>query len=105
MMEEMNKWLSAHKKLCVITGIFGLLVSPFLWPIFLAVIIQSLSLVIPVAAGLFFYEKFIMKRTRRKRMRMMMTTNSKRMQMPVKYMQMLKRPRIYRKIMRRDRKR
>ena len=59
MMEEMNKWLSAHKKLCVITGIFGLLVSPFLWPIFLAVIIQSLSLVIPVAAGLFFYEKYI----------------------------------------------
>ena len=41
MMEEMNKWLSAHKKLCVITGIFGLLVSPFLWPVFLAVIIQS----------------------------------------------------------------
>lgn len=62
MMEKMNKWLSAHKQLCVITGIFGLLVSPFLWPIFLAVIIQSLSLVIPVAAGLFFYEKFIMKK-------------------------------------------
>ena len=62
MMEEMNKWLSAHKQLCVITGIFGLLVSPFLWPVFLAVIIQSLSLVIPVAAGLFFYEKFIMKK-------------------------------------------
>ena len=40
MMEEMNKWLSAHKKLCVITGIFGLLVSPFLWPIFLAVIMD-----------------------------------------------------------------
>ena len=59
MMEKMNKWLSAHKQLCVITGIFGLLVSPFLWPVFLAVIIQSLSLVIPVAAGLFFYEKFI----------------------------------------------
>lgn len=62
MMEKMNKWLSAHKKLCVITGIFGLLVSPFLWPVFLAVIIHSLSLVIPVAAGLFFYEKFIMKK-------------------------------------------
>ena len=62
MMEEMSKWLSAHKKLCVITGIFGLLVSPFLWPVFLVVIIQSLSLVIPVAAGLFFYEKFIMKK-------------------------------------------
>ena len=93
MMEEMNKWLSAHKKLCVITGIFGLLVSPFLWPIFLAVIIQSLSLVIPVAAGLFFYEKFIMKK------------DKEETKMPVKYMQMLKRPRIYRKIMRRDRKR
>ena len=62
MMEKMNKWLSAHKKLCVITGIFSLLVSPFLWPVFLAVIIHSLSLVIPVAAGLFFYEKFIMKK-------------------------------------------
>ena len=62
MIEKMNKWLYAHKKLCVITGIFGLLVSPFLWPVFLAVIIQSLSLVIPVAAGLFFYEKFIMKK-------------------------------------------
>lgn len=68
MMEEMNKWLSAHKKLCVITGIFGLLVSPFLWPIFLAVIIQSLSLVIPVAAGLFFYEKFIMKKDKEERL-------------------------------------
>lgn len=42
MIEKMNKWLSAHKQLCVITGIFGLLVSPFLWPVFLAVIIQSL---------------------------------------------------------------
>lgn len=41
MIEKMNKWLSAHKQLCVITGIFGLLVSPFLWPVFLAVIIQS----------------------------------------------------------------
>lgn len=57
MMEEMNKWLSAHKQQCVITGIFGLLVSPFLWPVFLAVIIQSLSLVIPVAAGLFLFIK------------------------------------------------
>lgn len=106
MIEKMNKWLSAHKKLCVITGIFGLLVSPFLWPVFLAVIIHSLSLVIPVAAGLFFYEKFIMKKDKEE-------TNEndddnkqqKTMQMPVKYMQMLKRPRIYRKIMRRDRKR
>ena len=24
MIEKMNKWLSAHKQLCVITGIFGL---------------------------------------------------------------------------------
>ena len=107
MMEEMNKWLSAHKQLCVITGIFGLLVSPFLWPVFLAVIIQSLSLVIPVAAGLFFYEKFIMKKDKEE-------TNendddNKVFQIgfrtPPSYMQMLKRPRIYRKMMRRDRKR
>ena len=87
MMEKMNKWLSAHKQLCVDNWNFwSVSYHHFLWPVFLAVIIQSLSLVIPVAAGLFFYEKFnYEKGQRRKRMRMMMTTNSKRtMQMPIK---------------------
>lgn len=105
MMEEMNKWLSAHKQLCVITGIFGLLVSPFLWPIFLAVIIQSLSLVIPVAAGLFFYEKFIMKKDKEETNENDDDNKQQKNADARKVHAELKRPRIYRKIMRRDRKR
>lgn len=44
---ELEKWMEKNKKLCVATGIFGLLVAPFLWPFFLAVIFQSLSLAVP----------------------------------------------------------
>lgn len=44
---ELEKWMEKNKKLCVVTGIFGLLISPFLWPFFLAIIFQSLSVVMP----------------------------------------------------------
>ena len=44
---ELEKWMERNKKLCIVTGIFGLLVSPFLWPFFLAVIFQSLSVAMP----------------------------------------------------------
>lgn len=56
-MDEIRRWFEAHKKLCVLTGIFGLLVSPFLWPFFLAAIVQSLTLALPIAAGIFFYRE------------------------------------------------
>ncbi|MDO5337151.1 MAG: hypothetical protein Q4E89_06785 [Eubacteriales bacterium] len=45
---ELERWIERNKKLCVLTGIFGLLVSPFLWPFFLALIFQSLSLAVPI---------------------------------------------------------
>ena len=48
---ELEKWMERNKKLCIVTGIFGLLVSPFLWPFFLAVIFQSLSVAMPFAAA------------------------------------------------------
>lgn len=47
-MDALEKWMEKNKKLWVITGIFGLLVSPFLWPVFLAALFQSLSLLAPV---------------------------------------------------------
>ena len=47
-MDALEKWMEKNKKLCVATGIFGLLVSPFLWPFFLAILFQSLSLMMPV---------------------------------------------------------
>lgn len=47
-MEALEKWMEQNKKLCVITGIFGLLVSPFLWPFFVAILFQSLSMMVPV---------------------------------------------------------
>lgn len=46
-MYGLEKWMKRNKKLCVVTGVFGLLVSPFLWPVFLAIIFQSLSLAMP----------------------------------------------------------
>lgn len=47
-MDDLEHWMKNNRKLCVVTGIFGLLVSPFLWPFFLAVIFQSLSLAVPI---------------------------------------------------------
>lgn len=51
-MERVKKWCQAHQKACLITGIIGMLLSPFLWPLFLAVIVQSLTLGLPIAAGI-----------------------------------------------------
>lgn len=54
---ELEKWMDRNKKICVMTGIFGLLVAPFLWPFFLAVIFQSLSLALPFLAAWLFIKK------------------------------------------------
>lgn len=47
-MNDFEGWMKKNKELCVATGIFGLLVSPFLWPFFIAVLFQSLSLAGPI---------------------------------------------------------
>lgn len=61
-MDELEKWMGRNKKLCVMTGIFGLLVSPFLWPFFVAIIFQSLSLAVPIIlAWLFIKQPWIEK--------------------------------------------
>lgn len=40
--------MEKNKQLCVLTGILGMLLAPFMWPFFLAIIFNSLTLVIPV---------------------------------------------------------
>lgn len=54
---EIEKWMDRNKKICVMTGVFGLLVAPFLWPFFLAIIFQSLSVALPLAAAWLFIKK------------------------------------------------
>lgn len=55
-MEQVEKWFRVHKKACLVTGIMGLLLAPFLWPVFLAVIVQSLTIGLPIAAGICCYK-------------------------------------------------
>ena len=55
-MEQIEKWGRVHKKACLVTGIMGLLLAPFLWPVFLAVIVQSLTIGLPIAAGICCYK-------------------------------------------------
>lgn len=55
-MEQVEKWCWVHKKACLVTGIMGLLLAPFLWPVFLAVIVQSLTIGLPIAAGICCYK-------------------------------------------------
>lgn len=47
-MHELKRLAEKYKQVCVILGLFGLLLSPFLWPFFLAIILNSLSLAVPV---------------------------------------------------------
>ena len=50
-MEKVKKWMEKNRQLCVMTGIFGMLLAPFLWPFFLAIIFNSLTLAVPVLLG------------------------------------------------------
>ena len=47
-MDKLKCWMEKNKQLCVLTGILGMLLAPFMWPFFLAIIFNSLTLVIPV---------------------------------------------------------
>ena len=98
-MERVKKWCQAHQKACLITGIIGMLLSPFLWPLFLAVIVQSLTLGLPIAAGIYCYK--YLNEKKRIRMRMMnknTATLKPRNQLPVKYAVMLKRPVAFKRV-------
>ncbi len=48
MLENMKQWVIRNKEMLLIAGVAGLMLSPFLWPFFLAVTVQTLGFVIPV---------------------------------------------------------
>lgn len=53
-MAEWKRLAEKYKWLCILTGGIGFFLAPFLWPIFLAIIFQSLSLAVPVIVAVFF---------------------------------------------------
>ena len=57
-MQELKKFAEKYKQLCVMLGIFGLLLSPFLWPLFLAILLNSLSFALPVLVVYMVIEKW-----------------------------------------------
>ena len=50
-MEGLKKLAEKYKWLCILTGGIGFFLSPFLWPFFLMIIFQSLSLAVPIIAA------------------------------------------------------
>lgn len=59
-MQKIKNWMKQHQEFCMATGTFGLLISPFLWPVFLAVMAQSLLLAVPIILAVAFWD-FIKK--------------------------------------------
>ena len=97
-MRHIEKWCRVHKKACLVTGIMGLLLAPFLWPVFLAVIVQSLTIGLPIAAGICCYKYLNEKRRKRMRMNKNAIILKQNNQLPVKYANMLKRPAVFQKV-------
>lgn len=47
-MEGAKQWIGRYKEQLIFAGVVGMILSPFLWPFFLAIMIQTLGFVIPV---------------------------------------------------------
>lgn len=47
-MEDAKQWLERYKQQFILAGVIGMMLAPFLWPFFLAIIFQVLSLAIPI---------------------------------------------------------
>ena len=49
-----GKWkyfVKKYQNFCIVSGIAGFLLAPFLWPFFLAILVNTLSLTVPVIGG------------------------------------------------------
>lgn len=46
-MEGVRAWIVRYKKMLILMGVAGMMLAPFLWPFFLAIIFQVLSLAVP----------------------------------------------------------
>lgn len=47
-MRCVKQWIGRYKEQLILAGVAGMVLSPFLWPFFLAVMLQTLGFVIPV---------------------------------------------------------
>lgn len=50
-MEDVRQWLESYKKQLILAGAAAMVLAPFLWPFFLAVLFQVLCIAIPVIAA------------------------------------------------------
>ena len=50
-MEDVRQWLESYKKQLVLAGAAAMVLAPFLWPFFLAVLFQAICIAIPVVAA------------------------------------------------------
>lgn len=50
-MEDVRQWLESYKKQLILAGAAAMVLAPFLWPFFLAVLFQVLYIAIPVIAA------------------------------------------------------
>ena len=49
LMEKKLKYLwNRYRNLCIVTGVAGFILAPFMWPLFLAIFANTLSLTVPV---------------------------------------------------------
>ncbi len=50
-MENVRQWLESYKKQLILAGAAAMVLAPFLWPFFLAVVFQAFCIAIPVIAA------------------------------------------------------
>lgn len=47
-MEKVREWMVRYRQMLLLIGVAGMMLAPFLWPFFLAIVFQVLSLAVPV---------------------------------------------------------
>ena len=47
-MEGVRAWIVRYKKMLILMGVAGMMLAPFLWPFFLAILFQTFSLAVPI---------------------------------------------------------
>lgn len=61
-MEEVRQWCARYKGMLILLGVIGMMLAPFLWPFFLAIIFQGACVAAPVLIV-----GAVVKKTRRER--------------------------------------
>ena len=70
-MEDVRQWLESYKNQLILAGALAMVLAPFLWPFFLAVLFQVFCIAIPVVAAgtmiqMFKEEKYMDRKELRK---------------------------------------